>query len=87
MKTAKHSIKCKWIKSKWGSNQIDKKKIIYSNNLVFFEPAVIDSVIIHELAHYFEANHSKDFYKIVNLFLPNYKKIGAILNPYKKQID
>jgi predicted metal-dependent hydrolase len=37
-------------------------------------PAVIDYVIIHELMHIKEKNHSAKFWKLVELVMPEYKK-------------
>ena len=33
---------------------------------------IIDSVIIHELAHHFVYDHSDNFYKVVYKYCPNY---------------
>ena len=33
-----------------------------------------DYVIIHEMAHFYEGNHSKKFWNIVSLACPNYKE-------------
>jgi len=35
---------------------------------------LIDYVIIHELCHFFEGNHSKAFWDLVKLAYPNYKE-------------
>jgi len=35
---------------------------------------VIDYVVVHELVHLIEKNHSKSFWNKVRLLLPDYKK-------------
>jgi len=35
---------------------------------------VVDYVIVHELAHLIEANHSHRFWKVVSDIMPNYKE-------------
>ena len=42
----------------------------------------LDFVIIHELAHIVEFNHSKDFYKIISIIMPNYKLQQKTLKEY-----
>ena len=34
---------------------------------------ILDFVLIHELAHIIEFNHSKDFYKVIATVMPSYK--------------
>lgn len=47
--------------------------IAYSYRLMQFPEAVIDYVVVHELAHRKEMNHSARFYAIVAQYLPDYK--------------
>lgn len=65
-------------KSRWGS--CDKNRNIKLNfRLIMLPHKVLDFVLIHELAHIIEFNHSKDFYKIISLVMPNYKLQQKIL--------
>ena len=36
-------------------------------------PAVLDYVVVHELAHLIEMNHSKAFWSIVEEIMPDYR--------------
>lgn len=58
--------------SKWGSCS-NKKIINLSFNLICTKKSVIDYVIIHELCHLIEMNHSKNFWQLVENYCPNYK--------------
>ncbi|MBR3738310.1 MAG: M48 family metallopeptidase, partial [Eubacterium sp.] len=42
--------------------------------LMLTPPEVIDSVVVHELCHRKEMNHSKEFYSEVLRVYPEYKK-------------
>lgn len=62
-------------KSRWGS--CDQKGVIKFNlRLAMLPHKVIDYIIIHELSHLLEFNHSKEFYKIIESIMPDYKNIG-----------
>ena len=61
--------------SRYGVNSSKTKRISYATNLVHYAPEIIDSVIIHELAHDKERNHGDRFYKIVFAYCPNYKAL------------
>lgn len=73
-------------KAKWG--MCDNKQNIYLNyKLLFLSHNLIDYVIMHEITHLTELNHSKNFYTELKRHLPNYKeeqsklkKCGFLLN-------
>ncbi|MEM8523179.1 MAG: M48 family metallopeptidase [Bacteroidota bacterium] len=63
----------KYNQSNWGSCS-SKSNINLSTRLLFAPQKVIDYVIIHELAHLIEMNHSPRFWKIVRDIMPDYKE-------------
>ena len=67
-----YQIKVRQMKSRYGSNNKHSKAITYSLVLLHYSPEIIDSVIIHELAHCFVYNHGDNFYKVVYKYCPNY---------------
>jgi predicted metal-dependent hydrolase len=66
------SVRIKYNKSNWGSCSA-KKNINISSRLLFAPKQVQDYVIVHELAHLKELNHSKRFWDIVGRVVPDYK--------------
>lgn len=69
------TIKIKDVKTKWGSYNKVKHEIIYSSNLLFKDVSLYDYIVVHELAHILQFNHSKNFYEIIKKYCPNYKEI------------
>lgn len=74
-------------KTRWGSCDI-YRNIKLNFRLIMLPHKTIDFVLIHELAHIIEFNHSKDFYKIIQTIMPTYKLQQKILkeNDYLLQI-
>ena len=72
MKAPHYLVKVRQMKSRYGSNNRQSKVITYSLVLIHYSPMIIDSVIIHELAHHFVYNHGDNFYKVVYKYCPNY---------------
>ncbi len=68
-----HSVNIKYNVSNWGSCS-NKGNINLSSRLLFAPDEVIDYVIIHELTHLIEMNHSAKFWKIVQSVMPDYKE-------------
>ena len=61
-------------KSKYGSCIPKQKKLFFSLRLIMLPDEIIDSIVVHELAHIVYPNHSKDFYDLVKKYIPNYDK-------------
>ena len=80
------SVNLKYNKSNWGSCST-ASNINLSTRLLFAPMDVIDYVIIHELAHLYEMNHSDKFWNIVRQVMPNYKEKEAWLKKYGRQCD
>ena len=71
----KPRLKFRKMKSRWGSCNFVKCEITLNTNLIYCSEEQIDYVIIHEFSHLIVHDHSKDFYKIVSDFCPEYKRI------------
>lgn len=56
-----------------------KGNIAFSWRLMLYPEEAIDYVVVHELAHLKEMNHSPAFYRIVEAVLPDYKSRRALL--------
>jgi predicted metal-dependent hydrolase len=65
-------------KTRFGSCS-SKKRLNFSCNVMRYPIEAIDYVIVHELAHIKELNHSKRFWGIVESILPDYKERQKIL--------
>ncbi|WP_303774215.1 M48 family metallopeptidase [Anaerolinea thermophila] len=68
-----YQIKLSNARSRWGSCS-SRGVIRLSWRLIMAPPDIIDSVIVHELAHFVHPNHSKEFWNLVSTEYPDYKK-------------
>lgn len=60
-------------KTRWGSCS-SKGNLNFNCILMLTPPEVIDYVVVHELCHRKEMNHSKAFWNEVSKVIPNYKE-------------
>lgn len=79
-------VKLKYNHSNWGSCS-SSGNINLSTRLLFAPPEVVDYVIIHELAHLIELNHSHRFWAEVARAMPNYEEQEAWLKKYGAACD
>lgn len=68
-----NSVSIKSRKTQWGSCD-SNGDITFSWRLVMACPEAIDYVVIHELCHRKHMDHSREFWKLVQKFMPDYKK-------------
>lgn len=67
------------MKRKWGYCNKRQELIKLNSELIKYSIDEIDYVIIHELCHFLEFNHSKNFWSYVKKYKPNYKENTKVL--------
>lgn len=72
-------------KKRWGSCSSDNC-ISFNYHLVKLSSSLIEYVVVHELAHIVHHNHSKDFWQLVNRYLPDYKIKEEKIRAFEKLI-
>lgn len=60
--------------TRYGSCVKSKKALNFSSRLVMLPDRVIDAIVVHELCHIEQANHSPKFYGLVEKYMPDYKE-------------
>lgn len=68
--------------SRWGSCS-SKKNLNFNYKLVYLEDEIRDYLVVHELCHLKQMNHSKKFWDLVSLALPDYKIIKKKLRRFR----
>lgn len=68
-------LKIRKMTSRWGVCNTKLITVTLNLELIKRDTKYLDYVIMHELSHLIEANHSPDFWKIVEKNCPDYKEI------------
>lgn len=79
MKTEHYNVRVQKMRSRYGSNSKRTHTLNFSTVLVHYCLEIIDSVVVHELAHYYEFNHSNKFYNVVYKYCPDYNYLHKCL--------
>lgn len=64
--------------TRWGSCS-SKNNLNFNYKIIYLRPELADYLIVHELCHLGEFNHSKKFWDLVSKTIPNYIKINKEL--------
>lgn len=67
------TVRIKDVRSRWGSCS-SKRNLNFNWRLVMAPPEALDYVVVHELCHLKEMNHSPAFWRLVEGILPDYRK-------------
>lgn len=72
-------LNIKHMRGRWGSCS-SRREITLNPELVAATPECIDYVIVHELCHLREHNHSPRFYRLMSMAMPDWKQRRRLLN-------
>ncbi len=72
------NISYRFAKGRWGSCS-HENNISINYKLLQFEKKAIEYVVLHELCHIEEKNHSQRFWNLVSLYMSDYKEVEKIL--------
>lgn len=67
-----NQVRLKNQKTRWGSCS-SKGNLNLNWRLVMAPTSIVDYVVVHELCHLKIMNHSKEFWKLVECYIPDYK--------------
>lgn len=71
-------VKITSAKKRFGSCS-GKNSLCFSFYLMSYPEEAIDYVVVHELAHIKHHNHSREFYNLIEQYLPDYKNREKLL--------
>jgi predicted metal-dependent hydrolase len=79
-------VKINSAKTRWGSCN-RKGGINFTYRLLFIPEELMDYVVVHELAHLKEMNHSSRFWSVVEQTMPDYKARRKRLREYEHLVE
>ncbi len=69
----------KSMKTRWGSCNVVAHRIWLNLNLIQKPLVCLEYVLVHEMVHLHEANHSKRFYALMTRFMPQWAEYKRLL--------
>lgn len=81
-KIPRPTLRIRKMTSRWGVCNTKTHVITLNLELMKKDILCLEYVVVHELSHLVEANHSKKFWQVVEENFPNYREIRRIMKKY-----
>ena len=69
----------------WGRCYYTKGLITMNLHLVKAPDPCINYIILHELCHFVVNNHSREFYRLVEQFMPSWREADLLLKNFARE--
>lgn len=76
------SYKLRRLKSKWGRCTINTKELLFNISLVHRPVVCLEYVVLHELAHLYEASHNSRFKAFLSYYMQDWQAKKKLLNEF-----
>lgn len=76
------TLRLRYLTSRWGSCMPFKSTITMNTRLLLGPTEFAHYVMVHEFAHFIEANHSSRFYKVMSDVLLNWEQVKVKMRAY-----
>ena len=83
MRVQVSGVTIRQMKTRWGSCNVRTGGINLNTLLACWPQECLEYIVVHELAHLHEANHSPRFHAIVERYLPEWRERKKMLAAFK----
>lgn len=87
MKVEAKELRIKKMKTRWGTCNIEARRIWINEELIKYPISCLEHIVVHELTHLLETNHTKRFYDLLEKFYPDYKRNDQLLKYFNKYLN
>lgn len=74
-----NEIGIKKMTTRWGTCAIKARRVWINLALALFPPECLEMVVVHELTHLLEKNHTKRFYALMTTYMPGWQAADKLL--------
>ena len=79
-------LRIKKMKTRWGTCNIEAKRIWINYELIKYPIECLEHIVVHELTHLLETNHTPRFYALLGKDYPNYRENDKLIKEFSKRL-
>lgn len=79
-------LRIKKMKTRWGTCNIEAKRIWINYELIKYPIECLEHIVVHELTHLLEINHTPRFYALLGKYYPNFRENDKLIKEFSKKI-
>ena len=79
-------LRIKKMKTRWGTGNIQAKRIWINYELIKYPIECLEHIVVHELTHLLETNHTPRFYELLGKYYPNFRENDKLIKEFSKKI-
>ena len=79
-------LRIKKMKTRWGICNIKAKRIWINYELIKYPIECLEHIVVHELTHLLETNHTPRFYELLGKYYPNYIGNDKLIKEFSKKL-
>lgn len=79
-------LRIKKMKTRWGTCNIEAKRIWINYELIKYPIECLEHIVVHELTHLLETNHTPRFYALLGNYYPNFRENDKLIKEFSKKI-
>ena len=82
-----NELRIKKMKTRWGTCNLEAKRIWINEELVKYPISCLEHIVVHELTHLLEINHTPRFYKLLEYYYPEYRQNDILIKDFNKYLN
>ena len=87
MNVKANELRIKKMNTRWGTCNLEAKRIWINEELVKYPISCLEHIVVHELTHLLEINHTPRFYELLEHFYPNYKHNDKLIKDFNRYLN
>lgn len=75
-------LRIKKMKTRWGTCNLEAQRIWINQELIKYPIECLEHIIVHEMTHLLEINHTPRFYSLLETYYPTYKENDKVIKEF-----